>query len=68
MLDNDLERSLSEAYKHSSWKRHEFMTVEHLLLSLLNNPSSIEVLQACGVVLDDLRLPSKSSLMTPLLR
>ena len=57
MLDNDLERSLSEAYKHSSWKRHEFMTVEHLLLSLLNNPSSIEVLQACGVVLDDLRLP-----------
>ena len=45
MLDNDLERSLSEAYKHASWKRHEFMTVEHLLLSLLTNPSSAEVLQ-----------------------
>ncbi len=57
MLDNDLERSLSEAYKHASWKRHEFMTVEHLLLSLLNNPSSEEVLQVCGVTLDDLRIP-----------
>ena len=57
MLDNDLERSLSEAYKHASWKRHEFMTVEHLLLSLLTNPSSAEVLQVCGVVLDELRLP-----------
>ena len=56
MLDNDLERSLSEAYKHASWNRHEFMTVEHLLLSLLNNPSSAQVLQACGVALDDLRL------------
>jgi ATP-dependent Clp protease ATP-binding subunit ClpA len=56
MLDNDLERSLSEAYKHASWNRHEFMTVEHLLLSLLNNPSSVQVLQACGVALDDLRL------------
>jgi ATP-dependent Clp protease ATP-binding subunit ClpA len=56
MLDNDLERSLSEAYKHASWKRHEFMTVEHLLLSLLNNPSSAKVLQSCGVALDDLRL------------
>ena len=57
MLDNDLERSLSEAYKHASWKRHEFMTVEHLLLSLLTNPSSAEVLQVCGVVLDELRSP-----------
>ena len=57
MLDNDLERSLSEAYKHASWNRHEFMTVEHLLLSLITNPSSAEVLQVCGVTLDDLRLP-----------
>jgi len=57
MLDKDLEHSLSQAYKHASWKRHEFMTVEHLLLALLSNQSTAEVLQACGVSLEDLRQP-----------
>ena len=57
MLDNDLEQSLNEAYKYANSKRHEFMTVEHLLLALLNNQSGAAVLKACGVTLDDLRTP-----------
>jgi ATP-dependent Clp protease ATP-binding subunit ClpA len=48
MLDKELEHSLSKAYKDASLKRHEFMTVEHLLLALLDNCSVITVLQACG--------------------
>ncbi|MDC9719752.1 MAG: ATP-dependent Clp protease ATP-binding subunit ClpA [Gammaproteobacteria bacterium] len=57
MLDKNLEQSLSEAYKHANWQRHEFMTVEHLLLALLNNPSCTEVLDACNVTLEELSTP-----------
>lgn len=55
MLNKDLELTLSMAFQEARDKRHEFMTVEHLLLALLNNASAIEVLEACGVDIDKLR-------------
>ena len=48
MLNKDLEFSLNLAFRQAKESRHEFMTVEHLLLALLDNPSAIEVLGACG--------------------
>jgi ATP-dependent Clp protease ATP-binding subunit ClpA len=48
MLNKKLELTLSQAYKMASEKRHEFLTVEHLLLALLDNDDAIDVLQACG--------------------
>jgi len=48
MLNKDLEISLNLAFRQAKDSRHEFMTVEHLLLALLDNPASIEALNACG--------------------
>lgn len=48
MLNPELEESISKAYLAAKERRHEYMTVEHLLLALLDNYSAIEVLQACG--------------------
>jgi len=48
MLNKELEQTLNEAFKEARAKRHEFMTVEHLLLSLLDNEAAIAVLNACG--------------------
>ncbi|GAA5215154.1 ATP-dependent Clp protease ATP-binding subunit ClpA [Corallincola platygyrae] len=55
MLNKDLEISLNGAFREARENRHEFMTVEHLLLALLDNPSASEALSACGVSLDRLR-------------
>lgn len=55
MLSKDLELTLNRAYKTAQEKRHEFMTVEHLLLALLDNKSAIQVLSACAVDLNILR-------------
>ncbi len=55
MLSRDLERTLNAAFQGASLKRHEFMTVEHLLLALLDNDSAVEVLKACNADLDTLR-------------
>ena len=55
MLSKDLELTLNRAYKYAQEKRHEFMTVEHLLLALLDNKSAIQVLSACAVDLNILR-------------
>lgn len=55
MLNKELELSLNEAFAKARDKRHEFMTVEHLLLALLENPSAKEALMACGVDLEGLR-------------
>lgn len=52
MLNKDLEISLNLAFRQAKESRHEFMTVEHLLLALLDNPSAIEVLGACGADLN----------------
>lgn len=48
MLSKDLEFSINFAFREARKRRHEFMTVEHLLLALLDNPSAAEVLKACG--------------------
>ncbi len=55
MLNKELETSLNEAFKEARDKRHEFMTVEHLLLALLNNPTAAHLLRVCGASLDKLR-------------
>ena len=56
MIAHDLEISLHMAFVESRQKRHEFITVEHLLLAMLDNASAAEVLTACSVNLDDLRI------------
>jgi len=48
MLSKELEFTLNAAYKETRDKRHEFMTVEHLLLALLDNPHAATVLRSCG--------------------
>jgi ATP-dependent Clp protease ATP-binding subunit ClpA len=48
MLNKDLERSLNDAFVFAREQRHEYMTVEHLLLALLENPAAAEALKACG--------------------
>lgn len=55
MLSKDLEATLSEAFRSARKKRHEFMTVEHLLLSLLDNEVAASVLVACDCDLGRLR-------------
>lgn len=55
MISQELEVSLHMAFVEARSARHEFITVEHLLLSLLDNASAIEVLRACTANLDDLR-------------
>lgn len=55
MLNKELEFTLNLAFKEAKEKRHEFMTVEHLLLSLLDNPAAGSVLQACDANIDALR-------------
>ncbi|KXS52620.1 MAG: ATP-dependent specificity subunit of clpA-clpP serine protease, partial [Marinobacter sp. T13-3] len=54
MLSKDLEITLNTAFKNAHDKRHEFMTVEHLLLALLDNESAVGVLKACGADLQGL--------------
>ena len=69
MLSKDLEFTLTQAFHQARERRHEYMTVEHLLLSLLDNPSAAKVLRACGA--DEGRLRSDINLFieetTPLL-
>ena len=55
MLSKELEQTLNVAFKEAREKRHEFMTVEHLLLALLDNNAATKVLRACGADLDKLR-------------
>ena len=55
MLSKELESSLNNAFKQARERNHEFMTVEHLLLALLENASAADVLRACGANLDALR-------------
>ncbi|HHJ13900.1 MAG TPA: ATP-dependent Clp protease ATP-binding subunit ClpA [Gammaproteobacteria bacterium] len=55
MLSKELEFTLNLAFKEAREKRHEFMTVEHLLLALLDNPAAAEVLRSTGADIDALR-------------
>ena len=55
MLSKELELTLNSAFRDAREKRHEFMTVEHLLLALLDNPAAGRVLRACGAEIEKLR-------------
>jgi len=55
MIAQELEVSLHMAFVEARQQRHEFITVEHLLLALLDNPSASEVLKACAASIEDLR-------------
>ena len=55
MLSKELEFCLNAAFKEARAQRHEFITVEHLLLALLDVPSVNDVLKACGTAVDNLR-------------
>lgn len=69
MLNKELEEALNNAFKEARAKNHEFMTVEHLLLALLDNDNAAEVLTACGADLNKLKADLTSFLAetTPLL-
>ena len=70
MLSKDLEATLNKAFKNARERRHEFMTVEHLLYALLENAAVVEVLQACQVDVTGLRRELNDYLEqnTPILR
>ena len=55
MIAQELEVSLHMAFVEARQKRHEFITVEHLLLALLDNPTAAEVLRACAANIEELR-------------
>ena len=55
MLSKELETTLNLAFKGARSKRHEFMTVEHLLLALIDNESAVDVLKSCGAKVTMLR-------------
>ncbi|MDH5694923.1 MAG: ATP-dependent Clp protease ATP-binding subunit ClpA, partial [Gammaproteobacteria bacterium] len=55
MISKELEFTLNVAFKDAREKRHEFVTVEHLLLALVDNPAAASVLRACGADLPQLK-------------
>ncbi|MBU1223944.1 MAG: ATP-dependent Clp protease ATP-binding subunit ClpA [Gammaproteobacteria bacterium] len=55
MIAQELEVTLHMAFMDARQKRHEFISVEHLLLAMLDNPSAVEVLRACGANIDAMR-------------
>ncbi len=55
MLSKELEFTLNQAFKRAKERQHEFMTVDHLLLGLLDNPAAADVLRACGANIEELR-------------
>ncbi len=69
MLDSELEKNLNEAFKLAHRKKHEFVTVEHLFLSILKNNDALEVLNYCGADIEALQknLESYIKETTPLI-
>ncbi|MEC8926423.1 MAG: Clp protease N-terminal domain-containing protein, partial [Pseudomonadota bacterium] len=55
MLNKALELTLNDAFRLARERRHELMTVEHLLVALLDNPDAAEVLRACGLNFEQLK-------------
>ncbi|KAF1709800.1 ATP-dependent Clp protease ATP-binding subunit ClpA [Pseudoxanthomonas kalamensis DSM 18571] len=68
MFSKDLEQTIGQCYKRAREARHEFMTVEHLLLALLDNESALAVLRACGADTDRLRAELEKSIETSVSR
>ncbi len=67
MFSKDLEYAIGQCYKHAREARHEYMTVEHLLLALLDNPSAESVLKACGADFERLRSDLQSAIASSVL-
>ncbi|HCU66845.1 MAG TPA: ATP-dependent Clp protease ATP-binding subunit ClpA [Rheinheimera sp.] len=69
MLNKDLELTLNLAFRFARERRHEYMTVEHLLLALLDNPAAGDALKSCGANIDRLRIDLSSFIdsTTPLI-
>jgi ATP-dependent Clp protease ATP-binding subunit ClpA len=69
MLNRELELTLNTAFNDARHQRHEYVTVEHLLLSLLDNATAMNVLQGCGADIGQLRndLLAFISATTPLI-
>ncbi|TAN71477.1 MAG: ATP-dependent Clp protease ATP-binding subunit ClpA [Gallionella sp.] len=55
MIAQELEVSLHLAFVEARQKRHELITVEHLLLAMLDNASAAQILRSCGINIDELR-------------
>ena len=64
MFSKDLEYSIGQCYKRAREARHEYMTVEHLMLALLDNPSAESVLKACGADFPRLRNDLEQAIQT----
>jgi len=62
MFSKELEVSISQAYQEARTARHEFLTVEHLLLALLDNSSALSVLSACGADINNLETELRKAL------
>ena len=69
MLGNEIEKNLNDAFKLASKRKHQFVTVEHLFLSLLENSEALEVLIHCGADIKNLhtKLEEFISSTTPIL-
>ncbi len=68
MFSKDLEYSIGQCYKHAREARDEYMTVEHLLLALLDNPSAETVLKASGADFERLRGELEQAIATSVLK
>ena len=55
MLEKNLETCLNNSFKYAHSNKHEFVTTEHLLLSILDNDESIKVLTSCNINIETLR-------------
>ncbi len=62
MFSKELEISISQAYQEARKQRHEFLTVEHMLLALLDNASALGILSACGASVEDLERDIRKAL------
>src|SRR3972149_1140148 len=65
MIAQELEVSLHLAFVEARQKRHEFITVGHLLLTMLDNASAAQGLRACGADIDELRKTGSNFIPTP---
>ena len=65
MFSKDLEQTIGQCYKRAREARHEFMTVDHLLLALMENASALGVLRSCGADIDRLTPPPAQTKSAP---
>ena len=68
MLSNELEYCLNDAFHQAREARHEYLTVEHLLLAILDTPKVREILRACGADLAKLKQEVKEHIDQSILR